>query len=362
MKKQVIKKYCNLKVLWSFITVLAILLMPTTSLAGYYLLHLKGTKSYVRLLLSVEPDTETDGSSQVQGPQEPSSGLLSRANRESGTIDDLPPRESGRTDSASVPQEECGAVGGLPAYPAIGTAALPVITTLIDYINDWTRSLTTGSTTVLAWLTSFNTATDIETATEIEHLPAHEIPESELRNYVMTLINLMEEPILIYANQPSVSSGSCTCDSLTNLSGWRRKFAIFLRTLSTAARTAGNLGTGVPGMEFGWLVAESLSTFGSISFFSHSQFPNHFQVSFTFSRNGLTITQEIDALQQIAQLLKCSGGYNLRAFERQVERQILTFNVQVSDCVDADQLRRLLETSNQQLANPFSIKVSPNGS
>ncbi|WOG25513.1 hypothetical protein [Endozoicomonas sp. 8E] len=178
----------------------------------------------------------------------------------------------------------------------------------------------------------------------------------------MTLINLMEEPILIYANQPSVSSGSYTSDSLTNLHGWRRKFAIFLRSVTTAAGTAGNFGSGIPGLEFGWLLLDSISTFGSISLFSHGQFPNQFQVSFTFSRNGLTITQEIDALQHIAQLLKCSGGYNLRAFERQFESQTLTFNVQVSDCVDADQLRRVLETSNQQLANPFSIKVFTTGS
>lgn len=84
------KKSCNLKVLWSFITVVAIIMMPTTSLAGSYVLDLKGTKSYVRLLLSVEPDTGTDGSSQAQGAQEPPSGLLSSENREP-EIDDLPP-------------------------------------------------------------------------------------------------------------------------------------------------------------------------------------------------------------------------------------------------------------------------------
>ncbi|WOG25514.1 hypothetical protein [Endozoicomonas sp. 8E] len=135
MKKQVIKKSCNLKVLWSFITVVAIIMMPTTSLAGSYVLDLKGTKSYVRLLLSVEPDTGTDGSSQAQGAQEPPSGLLSSENREP-EIDDLPPRESGSTDSASAPQEEFCAVGGLPTSPTCGTAVLPVIATLIDRIKD----------------------------------------------------------------------------------------------------------------------------------------------------------------------------------------------------------------------------------
>ncbi|WP_252180097.1 hypothetical protein [Endozoicomonas sp. 4G] len=314
MKKQVIKKYCNLKVLWSCITVVAILLVPATSFAGYYVLHIHSPKAHVRVLLSVKTDTETDG-----------------------------------------PSEERGAVGGLTASQTRRAAYSPFRATSMDPFYGRTRSPQTGSADVSFYLKKLNN-------TDTENLPVYEIPEDELLDSVLTFVSLVAtETNTMHSTRLFMRRGSHRFDLLANANPrWSRgKFAAPLTFLATAASAATSFGSGIPGLGLGSLLARGFNTLGTARFFSNTRFPNQFQVSFTFSLNGLTSTQEIDTLQQIVQLLKRSGDFNLTNSERQEESQTMTFNVQISNSVDADQLKTWLETSNQQLGNPFSIKVSP---
>ncbi|WP_252180096.1 hypothetical protein [Endozoicomonas sp. 4G] len=408
----------NLKILCSYITAVIFLLTPTASVANNYVLHFKSSRAEVKVRLSVTPDTEVDGppadgqeletigglpisgsTSPAQPPPEVTSGDGAEI-QESETADGLPTaRKSGSVEITPAPQEEteafeelpldqesgtppsqeeCGAVGGVPDSQSV-TASSPVIVTLIDHINihDGTesvssiqpianqpdtddastlniRSLETGSATVSAYLQRGNTGK--------ANLPVYVVPENELQNFVRTFASLVaRKGSEMHTTQPFVRYGNLICNSDANSRWSYGRFATPFIFLAAAAGTASGFGIGMPGLAYGSIVTGGVFTPLSACLFSHTRFPNQFRVSFTFSTNGLTMTQEIHTLQQIAKLLRVSGGFNLASFTRQEESQTLTFNVRVSSSVNAERLTSLLETDNQKLTNPFSINVSANG-
>ncbi len=387
MKRQVIKKHYNLKFLWNFITVVAILLMPTTSLAGYYVLNLKSPKANVKVFLSVEPDTDTDGPSEAQGLQEQSSKLLSSENREPETIGGLPVSESMHsaqrppTESASddtTENQEYGAVGGLPVAQGDAAISSPISVSLMASINETKsnasplplvtqpdttstptiRYLETGSATVQTW---------VERAVASDAARFYQIPSSRLKEFVLTLARLVAtETSEIHSFQPIVRYGRYVCNSDLNPSWYIGRIAILTLFLATSASTASGFAMGIPVLGPVSLTTEVCCTPYATYRLSRTQFPNQLQVSFTFNSNSLVVSEETHHLQQIVNILQSSGGFNLVDFsfdplDGQSARQTLTFNVRAPASMSAPHLQGLLEQSNERFGRPFKIQVSAIG-
>lgn len=423
------KKLCSIKVLCSFVVALIFLLTTMVSMADNYVLNFKTSQTHVKVYLSIDPETNTDGAPEEQATATGMSPDDVSGSHEHKTVGGLPisgpppsvqsqPRDltSIGSDGDREPEtvdgiiqgllsdltmvehaidQELGATGGPPVSPQTQPldlrstgidldqqpgavrrwpASSPVSVTIIDSIDaaDSTSAaqpltnqpddasvhsvhyLKTGSSIVYAWLERG----------EVSGGNRFHISANELKAFVRMFASLVAMKVnKMRSWKPFPRFSTYVFNSEANPTWSCGKFAVLSTFLAVAAGTGTGFGTGVSGLAYGSLVAGGVFTPLCTCFFSHTRFPNPFQVSFTFSSNQLLISQEIYDFQQIVNILQCSGGYELVSFslDEQNASQTLTFNVRVPDNVDAKQFQNWLESKNQQLANPFQIKVSSMG-
>ncbi|WOG25479.1 hypothetical protein [Endozoicomonas sp. 8E] len=161
------------------------------------------------------------------------------------------------------------------------------------------------------------------------------------------------------SSQLSCLCGNHICNSEVNPSWSYMKYALVGTLLVTGGVSGAGFGVGIPELGGGCLGAGLVALGLEALFFSHTNFPKEFQVSFTFSSSNL----EIETLQHMLPILQYSGSYELLSFSlnEQNASNTLSFRLRVTNAVNADQLTNWLETRNQQLANPFEIEVSSTG-
>ncbi|WOG25477.1 hypothetical protein [Endozoicomonas sp. 8E] len=214
--------------------------------------------------------------------------------------------------------------------------------------------LKTGSSIVYAWLERG----------EVSGGKQFHFPANELKAFVRIFASLVAMKVnKMRSCKPFLRFSTYVFSSEANPTWSCGKFAVLSTFLAAAAGTGTGFATGISGLAYGFLVAGSIATPLSTCLFSHMRFPNQFRVSFTFTSSHLLISQEVYDFQQIVNILQCSGGYELVSFilDEQNTSQTLTFNVRAPDNVDANQFQNWLESKNQQLSNPFQIKVSSMG-
>ncbi|WOG25478.1 hypothetical protein [Endozoicomonas sp. 8E] len=368
------KKLMLIKVLFNIVTAAVFLLAPKVSAADYYVLNFKTSRTLIKVSLFIGPDRVIDRVSQACRPQGHSFVLPdvdTSGNRKSRKAEGLPifkssfskVHPSGLTPFYNDETEDRGAVGGLPIAVSLfelefefdsddegepPSPAQPITTQPEAITTHSIQNLKTGRASISAWL---------ERAEMLDDAPLIHIPSNQLNAFVSAFARLVAaEPKEMNTYQPFTRCGSFVCDSAANRLWKYGKFVPFSALFLTAASSTAAFAMGAAGFGAGSLAAGSL--FASVSglFYSHTHFPNQFQVSFTFSSSNF----EICILQQIAIMLKYSGGYELVSYssDDQHGSQTLRFNVRVSDAVDASQLKAWLESHNHQWGSPFQIEVS----
>ncbi|WP_448216969.1 hypothetical protein [Endozoicomonas sp. 2B-B] len=395
------KKLYLIRVSFSFVITVLLLLTPPASVAEHFLLVFQSPQTVVRVHLSVPLDTEANQASVEQGLQEQPSGLLPSDDREDQkytTVGGLPISEPAPSPQAQPSDlasggndenQEPGAVGGLPVStesqftdltyiindegqnsgglpspvslhfiePDDGTGAtssLPLTTQPTATSKEYIRPLPTKSSSVSSWLERVE---DGGGAFFFEGSP------DQLDEFVVLFASLVAtEAKEMHSCQPFTRLRSYICDSDVNPRWYRGRIAVLTESIAIAAVTSVGFSMGIPALG-GTCLSTGICIPPSILMLSRAWFPNRFQVSFTFRSNNLLMSEEINHLQQIVNLLQCTGGFNLVSFHfnERTSTQTLRFIVQVPDTVNAGNLRGLLERQNQQLTNPLQIKVSAIG-
>ncbi|WP_422137895.1 hypothetical protein [Endozoicomonas sp. ALC020] len=393
------KKLYLIRVSFSFVITVLLLLTPPASVAEHFLLVFQSPQTIVRVHLSVPLDTEAAQASVEQGLQEQPSGLLPSEDQKYTTVGGLPisepapspppVRPSDFTSGANDENQEPGAIGGMPEStesqfsdltyiindegqnlgglpspvslhfidPHDGTAStssLPLTTQPTAASKEYIRPLQTKSASVSSWLERVE---DDGGAFFFEGSP------DQLDEFVVLFASLVAtEAKEMHSCQPFTRLRSYICDSDVNPRWYRGRIAVLTESIAIAAVTSVGFSMGIPALG-GTCLSTGICIPPSILMLSRAWFPNRFQVSFTFRSDNLLMSEEINHLQQIVNLLQCTGGFNLVSFNfnARTSIQTLRFIVQVPDTVHAGNLRGLLERHNQQLTNPFQIKVSAIG-
>ncbi len=100
----IMKKMCNIELLWGSLIAVAFLLTPTLSVADYYVLQFKTSRKLVKVYLSVEPDTKTFGISKMHRFQAPLLSSDHSDSQESETVSGLPISDSPPSVQSQPPE------------------------------------------------------------------------------------------------------------------------------------------------------------------------------------------------------------------------------------------------------------------
>ncbi|WP_252180350.1 hypothetical protein [Endozoicomonas sp. 4G] len=377
------KKLFSIEILCFFVTTVALLLSPSVSAANNYVLKFKTPEHTIELYLTVDPDTDPDQLLETQGQEEQLNELLPGENRDNQgpeTVGGLPvsgpapfpqSQPSGLTAAGQNACQEHGAVGGLPAPLVCRVSSQPVsncprpVTSQPGFNSRPSIDVPTGNHGVRA---------SVERLESDVNVPLH-IQEGQLKAFVRLFAALAAmEADQMYTNPHFTRCGNCintpapsdatsewkwscgdlVCDSVVNPSWryWKYGIGSLLGLTGTGTGVAfgtGAITVGAIALPSGFLLSGLVAFVGS-----YTEFPNQLQVSFTFDSQNL----DIDRLQQIRIMLQCSGSYHLLSYSMDGNSQTLTFNVQTTNAVDADQLSEWLDESNLQFENAFNIEVS----